>query len=819
MGKNSIFAVVVSMVFLAVTGQALAERSYTYELTVGMDANDPNYDPNSNYDTINAAIVAMNAKSPPLSSTVLGCIKIYPGTYVEHLSDYYEPNGHDLPAHCDLRGMGDDINDVVIQHERLGIGGVGEEIYACGVRTDGDNLIENLMVENTSHANNQNSVEFGGTSGEDNGPCELKDCIVKSYHQAVRCYADSLVVSGCEITGYYLPCIDLKWSDQTFDVSNSTIIPKTRSWGGELPTGISVPCPGSIDNVTIQTSISSSDYIDHYQTWLGGIYVFLWNPEDLVTITNSTIDLTLTTIYNDRTPPETETWELFGIRMANSGEIVVEDCNIILAGIEDTNDTGDPNDDGQGIKISAILSKGTGKITVREGGHISTSRTTASNAEDGYEYLLNNESGTRTLCIDFNSITFDPNGPNEPNGYDPNYTYGDMNAPDRARNITQDVNYMTIQNAIDDANDGDIIEVFQGWHFETIDFNGVSCILRSTDPNDWDVVAATIIDAEGNGDGVTFNSNEDVNSILCGLTITGATGSDDCGMYCGSSSPIIEKCIIRDNYYGIQCSNSIAVIRNNKIYDNTYEGIRCRDSAMPTIVNNWIVENQKGINLLHWGTAPLIRNNTIADNNSYGIGKGPGGPDPNIINCIVWGHDGDDLNWYFVSKTSYCCIEDANDANGVGDITSDPCFVDDVNNDYRIYSTSGCIDAGDPNGSYPSETDIEGEDRVLDGDCDGNSIVNIGADETYYPELWLCDTQCHGDADCDGYVGLLDYYIYLDALNTDYPDDWNNGAGPYDPNADFDRGGSVDAMDYLILYDYWTEYPPADCNDGLWPPK
>ena len=78
MGKNRIFAVVVAMVFLTVAGQALAERSYTHELTVGMDVNDPNYDPNSNYTTINGAVVAMNAKSPPLSSTVLGCIRLYP---------------------------------------------------------------------------------------------------------------------------------------------------------------------------------------------------------------------------------------------------------------------------------------------------------------------------------------------------------------------------------------------------------------------------------------------------------------------------------------------------------------------------------------------------------------------------------------------------------------------------------------------------------------------------------------------------------------------------------------------------------------------
>jgi RHS repeat-associated protein len=79
----------------------------------------------------------------------------------------------------------------------------------------------------------------------------------------------------------------------------------------------------------------------------------------------------------------------------------------------------------------------------------------------------------------------------------------------------------SIQSAIDASIDGDMIEVRQGTFYETIDFKGNSVTLQSTDPNDWDVVAATIIDANDMAAAVTFEGTEDPNCLLKGFTITG----------------------------------------------------------------------------------------------------------------------------------------------------------------------------------------------------------------------------------------------------------------------------------------------------------
>jgi len=90
--------------------------------------------------------------------------------------------------------------------------------------------------------------------------------------------------------------------------------------------------------------------------------------------------------------------------------------------------------------------------------------------------------------------------------------------------------YSTIQSAIDDANDGDTIIADPNTYYENINFLGKAITVRSTDPNDPNVVAETIIDGSNSvdpniGSVATFNSGEDTNSVLSGFTITGGTGS------------------------------------------------------------------------------------------------------------------------------------------------------------------------------------------------------------------------------------------------------------------------------------------------------
>ena len=89
------------------------------------------------------------------------------------------------------------------------------------------------------------------------------------------------------------------------------------------------------------------------------------------------------------------------------------------------------------------------------------------------------------------------------------------------------IDYPNIQAAIDDCNDGDVVIVepntYTGNGNRDIDFLGKAITVRNVDPNDPNIVAATIIDCGYASNGFFFHFNEDANSILSGLTIKKAS--------------------------------------------------------------------------------------------------------------------------------------------------------------------------------------------------------------------------------------------------------------------------------------------------------
>jgi len=182
--------------------------------------------------------------------------------------------------------------------------------------------------------------------------------------------------------------------------------------------------------------------------------------------------------------------------------------------------------------------------------------------------------------------------------------------------------FATIQDAIDSASDGDIVEVSPGTYSGDgnwdIDFRGKAITVRSTAGSE-----QTIIDCTGQSHrGFYFHRKERADSVLRGFTIIGAqvTGSeippDDVywisspthpiggGIYCEFSSPSIIDCVIK------QCAAELG------------GGIGCVGGA-PMIIDCTIEQ-------CHAGGLGL------AESGGYGAGIGLiRDSDPNIINCII----------------------------------------------------------------------------------------------------------------------------------------------------------------------------------------
>ena len=227
-------------------------------------------------------------------------------------------------------------------------------------------------------------------------------------------------------------------------------------------------------------------------------------------------------------------------------------------------------------------------------------------------------------------------------------------APCAGRTITVDANgtgdYPTIQTAIDDSNDGDVIVLCPGTYTgpgnRDIDFKGKAIAVRSSDPNDRNAVATTIIDCLSLGRGFYFHTGEDVNSIVRGLTITNGNTNGGAGIYCHDSSPLIADCTFTENVGGvngiISCeafmgAQTTRIVKCN-ISRNSGAGVYCyRSSFALDIINitiaDCIISGNSGAGVS--SCSGSLKNSSISGNGGEaGVYHFNG----DIIKCLISGN-------------------------------------------------------------------------------------------------------------------------------------------------------------------------------------
>ncbi|MGA2677804.1 MAG: protease pro-enzyme activation domain-containing protein [Sedimentisphaerales bacterium] len=264
------------------------------------------------------------------------------------------------------------------------------------------------------------------------------------------------------------------------------------------------------------------------------------------------------------------------------------------------------------------------------------------------------------------------------------------------------------------------------------------------------------------GSGVTQTAILDGFTIAGGDANAGSPYNSGGGMYNNNGNPTVRCTFIRNAAQSgggiyLNSNDSNATITNctfiensasGGYYDGYYNsgyggGIYCRGSWDSSIAisnclfnNNW-ADQGGGIYIMNGGGGVSYVTNCTSVANSadsggsaiYGTGYG-GVIGVTVTNCILWGNVGEQISGAIDANVTYSDIQGG--WEGVGNIQDYPMFATDG---YHLKMCSPCVDAGTntPASGLPA-TDIDGEDRIMNGECTGGAaIVDMGADE-YLPD-------------------------------------------------------------------------------------
>jgi hypothetical protein len=180
-----------------------------------------------------------------------------------------------------------------------------------------------------------------------------------------------------------------------------------------------------------------------------------------------------------------------------------------------------------------------------------------------------------------------------------------------------------------------------------------------------------------------------------------------------------ELILFRGKAITLKSAEDAAIIEN----PNNFAVLFCFGEGRESVIQNFVIRNSL-TGILIVGSSPTIKNLTVV-NNDYGIECYSGYP--NISNCILWDNTEIDLVGCWAT---FSCIEQGYE--GIGNISSDPLFVNANEGDFHLQSkrgrywpmysiwaldevTSPCIDRGNPVDDCSNEREPNG------------GMINMGA--------------------------------------------------------------------------------------------
>jgi parallel beta-helix repeat protein len=170
--------------------------------------------------------------------------------------------------------------------------------------------------------------------------------------------------------------------------------------------------------------------------------------------------------------------------------------------------------------------------------------------------------------------------------------------------------YTKIQEAIDDATEGDTVQVYAGTYYENVIVNKKLTLIGNGADN-------TIIDGSGNGDVINVATDW---VEVSGFKITNSgSSSGDAGLELNN----VQNCYI---YY-------------NTVDSNKEDGIRAWHSDKNTLENNICTDNNKNGIYLYSSSYNMVVKNTCGNNNNHGIFLNSGSYDNTLVNNTCSNND------------------------------------------------------------------------------------------------------------------------------------------------------------------------------------
>lgn len=166
-------------------------------------------------------------------------------------------------------------------------------------------------------------------------------------------------------------------------------------------------------------------------------------------------------------------------------------------------------------------------------------------------------------------------------------------------------NYPTIQDAINNANSGDLIFVHDGIYSENLVINkSVSLVGEDRD--------LTVI--YGGGASPYYAINVIAGGVIIKDFTVRANSSTRNSITVNSAGNVLENNIFEEGYNGIGLFSSDNIVSNNTIHDNQYAGLNLFASNHNVISDNLIVNNSYAGVVLDQSANDVFSGNTIYDN-------------------------------------------------------------------------------------------------------------------------------------------------------------------------------------------------------------